>query len=506
MKKLLFSILIIAGLVSSCNKTLTEDPNGQIIGENAITTLPALQAAVTGMYKPLQNAYTSGIASAALNAVVMGSDDITTHPVSNKAELREMDQFVPSNVNSRIKIVWLGFYQSIQNSNNVINSYKNVVADSATVAKLAGEAYFLRAFSYYWLVRLFGNIPLMTTPILTDDDADKYLTISKSTPAEVYAVIESDLKMAEVMLPNAKPAPGKPNAGTAKALLADVYLTEGGYPIKDASKYALAASKANEVITSKSTYGFDTSSLANIWSGLSSSINLPEDVFALQFNSSVAASANSVYGRSSMPSDISGWDDYLSEINFYFSFPSGKRKQYTFEDTAVSNDGKTKVFWQNNLINHPYYKKFRINTATAVNVVVSNTDQELRLIRYAHVLLTYAEASARATGSVSTDAYNALNIVRKRAGLANLVTGLSGSVFADSVVNERKWEFAGEYTRWFDLIRLEQVESANANKFNGTLPNGKTASDLAPLTTITKSQYWLPIPFGDVQLNPNLGN
>ena len=88
---------------------------------------------------------------------------------------------------------------------------------------------------------------------------------------------------------------------------------------------------------------------------------------------------------------------------------------------------------------------------------------QLTLIRYAHVLLIYAEAQARANGSADSDAYDAVNAIRQRAGLAPL-SGLSNTDFINSVVQERAWEFAGEYTRWFDLVRLEMVESANANK------------------------------------------
>jgi hypothetical protein len=120
---------------------------------------------------------------------------------------------------------------------------------------------------------------------------------------------------------------------------------------------------------------------------------------------------------------------------------------------------------------------------------------QLSLIRYAHVLLIYAEAQARADGSTNSDAYNAVNAIRQRAGLASL-SGLTNPNFINAVVQERAWEFAGEYTRWFDLVRLEMVESANASKD----PN-----DIPVSGTITKSKYWLPIPAADVSINPNIG-
>ncbi|WP_276501728.1 galactokinase family protein [Terrimonas pollutisoli] len=77
----------------------------------------------------------------------------------------------------------------------------------------------------------------------------------------------------------------------------------------------------------------------------------------------------------------------------------------------------------------------------------------------------------------------------------SMVKALTPDAFADAVVQERAWEFAGEYTRWFDLVRLEKVEAANANKH---------ADDLKPVGSITKANYWLPIPYADALLNPNL--
>lgn len=117
------------------------------------------------------------------------------------------------------------------------------------------------------------------------------------------------------------------------------------------------------------------------------------------------------------------------------------------------------------------------------------------MIRYAHVLLIYAEAQARATGTPDDAAYTAVNAVRLRAGLPALTAGLSGPDFADAVVNERAWEFAGEWNRWFDLVRLEKVEAANADK---------DPADLQPAATITKENYWMPIPGADALVNPNL--
>lgn len=122
------------------------------------------------------------------------------------------------------------------------------------------------------------------------------------------------------------------------------------------------------------------------------------------------------------------------------------------------------------------------------------------MMRYAHVLTIYAEAKARGTGGPDDAAYDALNQVRLRGWATGTkalspADGLSATRFADEVVQERAWEFACERTRWFDLIRLEKVEEANAKK---------SPDDLQPIKPITKANYWFTLPYSDTSLNPNL--
>ncbi|HEY0609953.1 MAG TPA: RagB/SusD family nutrient uptake outer membrane protein, partial [Chitinophaga sp.] len=150
------------------------------------------------------------------------------------------------------------------------------------------------------------------------------------------------------------------------------------------------------------------------------------------------------------------------------------------------------ISWQQVSTRHPYYKKFRIQSGDQATYMSNNP---VIMIRYAHVLLIYAEAQARATGTPSSEAYLAVNAVRNRAGLTGLLPGLSAADFAAAVVAERGWEFAGEWNRWFDLVRLEMVESANA---------GKHPDDLKPSGAITHDKYHMPIPGNDALINPNL--
>lgn len=488
MKKYLIVLLFIAsGILSGCKKFLDEDPKGQIVGNNAITDVTSLDAALTGAYKGVTRTWARGFLNSSTQGFSMGGDDLTTLAGGNKAAFRQLDQFEVTSSNSHIAMIWNGCYKMIQGANNVIANAPKIKGDQAKINGITGEAHFLRALGYYWLVRGFGPIPLITE--VADAITPELLSVEKTQPAEIYKVIEADLQAAESSLPNAKRDPGRPSKGSAKALLADVYLTEAGWPIKDASKYALAAGKAKEVIDNKAVYNFDLADLSVLWSGNETAIGTKEEVMAFHTSENYGGSTNSFEGAPTTPAEEGGWEDYESEINFFNNFPAGKRKDITFHTVFTKGDG-TQVPWQNSISGHPYYGKFRIEHNDRWY-----SSMPVHIIRYAHVLLIYAEAQARADGTPNSDAYAALNAVRDRAGLAPL-SNLSGTAFADSVVNERAWEFAAEgTTRWFDLQRLEKVEEANA---------GKNAADLPPIGAISKSDYWFPVPLTDANINPNL--
>jgi hypothetical protein len=481
MKKIYMIVCLL--LAAGCGKQLIEDPRGLVGGSQALSSVAGLESALTGAYGSLMVPWNSGFTTVSQIAMTMGGDDLTTHPGSNKEEFREFDRFNVSSLNSRMNPIWLGCYKTIQSTTNIINNYQQVQdGTTATVNAIVGEASFLRALCYYWLTRLWGEVPVIPTEVYTPD----LLTLTKSSPAQVYQLIEEDLARAEEMVPDKKRDAGRPNKGAVKALLADVYLTEAGWPLKDQSKYALAAAKAKEVIDNKATYNFNLyqDDYLKIFAG-----GTTEDVFTL-FTRGQWSTYNSFYGLSTMPENEGGWSDFFAELKFFREFPAGSRKNATFSTEFVVN-GDT-ISWQETTTRHPYYKKFTIQSG-AKNVYMSNNP--VILIRYAHVLLIYAEAQARATGSPDAQAYAAVNAIRQRAGLGALPEGLSGAGFAAAVVQERAWEFAGEWNRWFDLVRLEQVEAANAEKDPG---------DLAPAGTITKKQYWMPIPGADALVNPNL--
>jgi hypothetical protein len=476
MKSKYLIIVFLLTALCGCKKFLEEDPQGVVVGDIAISNIDGLQAQLAGAYSAFVDGWTMGFATAGQIACAMGADDLTSRDGLNKQDFLEFDQFNVTPFNARANYVWAGCYKIIQCANNIINNYEKVGGDKDQITQIAGEAYFLRAFSYYYLVRLWGKVPLITTAVYSKE----LLETPRSEIADVYKQIESDLTQAEGMVGNTKIDNGRPNKGTVKSYLAAVYLTETGWPLKDASKASLAAQTAKEVIDNHETYGFDLYQGPDYQKIFANAYQ--EYVFAIMTNGTGVD--NCFYGASTRPSEeTGGWDDYCAEINFYKSFPAGKRKDGTFSSTFDVN-GTVKSYDQFG-IKHPYYKKFRIQSGDTLSYV---SNSPIIFMRYSEVLLTYAEAEARA-GAPNADAYAAINAVRERAGLDDLTPGLGSEDFVKAVIQERAWEFAGEWHRWFDLVRTETVGEANSHRADGEVPliGDPNNHDL----------WLLPIPAGD---------
>ena len=144
--------------------------------------------------------------------------------------------------------MWNGAYKAIQGANNIIANYEKAVGNPTNINQIAGEAFFLRAYNYFWIVSLWGKAPLVLNSHIYSDDL---LKLSVSSEADIYAQIISDLQKSKTLLADKKPQPGRAGKGTAQATLAQVYLQMTGWPLKDASKYALAAAAAKDVIDNR---------------------------------------------------------------------------------------------------------------------------------------------------------------------------------------------------------------------------------------------------------------
>ncbi len=491
----LLSAVAVVLTFESCAE-LDEDPAVSRLAPGSYSNQAELELGVTGIYSQLRNAsqwstfFVSG----------WSGDDITTHKASNKADFREFDQRSVSPENARVVNNWRDIYAMVRAANSVLENAKDLeLPDQDAQNRLLGEVYFLRGTMFFHLTRVHGRIPLPLT-------AEPELDISRSSQVEVYTQIESDLLQAENLLPEIYPgvlagAP-RPNSGTARAMLARLYLDWGGFPAKDASKYAMAASSAKQVMDNSAAHGFAlVEDLEDLWK-LENRFN-SEGVWTIAYCVDCGLH-NRKFGKLGNPSDLFGWQETFAEIRFFEDFPEGPRKEATY---------RTEHDWENFTDQtNPVFKKI-VGPDGDIPLSEFNTNRNDLFMRYAEVLLIYAEASGRA-GNVTSEAWEALNMIRRRAeglpfGTPDAGVDVTSGDIAELAFTERKWEFAGEWIRWNDLVRMERVEQALSNRDPQVSMNdaGQLLNVSNPIIgSLGTDNYFAPIPQNEIKLNPNLGD
>ena len=511
----------------SNSEFLEEDPKGQLFPDNFMNNETELQLMNNSLYFIWAHAMDRPYQS--MEIKFASSDDVlgTGNQRVYYNEM-EVNSNISTGADADIQLGWERAYNTINQANSIINNYHNADdnVDEETLNAYAGQAYFIRAFTYFWLVRFFNNIPLITTAFQPDED----VTCSKA--ADVYSLIISDLKFAENWLPikwseSYMATGGAVTQGAAKSLLSKVYLQMAGFPVNGGTEYyEKARDKAKAVIDSASIFGYALRShFYEVWDPYWEGYEIsPDEPILWIAHSSVDPDYTVRSPMPSRPIELSGWESMVAETGFYNRFPEGERKDFTFV-TDFYIKGGTHYSYTDFKCNHPTYRKWFADNLTEgwewenrndptskwlTNMESSATWYDTRsivMMRYPDVLLTYAEAQARADGSPNSLAYECLNDVRNRAyagvGTAEAsLSGLSTEAFIDSCIWERAYEFAGfEYSaRWFDLQRLELVETAN------TEWRDETEDKYTLQNAYTKADYFLSIPSKEVGLNPNLAN
>lgn len=518
--------LVLSMIFFSCNTAfdLDETPGKSQLASLPYESMTELEWAVTGTYNQLWRAFRMNAAFAS----AWSGDDITTGGCGCKITILEYDRRLIDAHNSAISGNWRSVHLAIRAANTVIrNAARTNLPDRVAQDQLVGEAYFIRAILFHYLTRNHGRIPLVL------DNVPDY-EIGLASQEEVYQQIESDLLKAEAMLPaSSNLGATKPNSGSARAYLARLYLDWAGFPIKDNTRYLQAAESAKQVIDNAETHGFTlVEDMASLYT-LAGSRNT-ESVFTLA-HCEPCGMGNRKYGKLGMPGDFAGWQESFAEIRFFEDFPEGPRKEATFHtQVPIDANGKATSDVANAVSFRPW-TSFRSDQNPIYRKIVGpfedgtfgefETSRGDYLMRYAEVLLIYAEASGRA-GNVTPDAWEALNKVHRRAeGLPINIPDPSVDLsdqhgaIEELAFTEKKWELAGEFLRWFDLVRMERVEQAlggtarNPRVSIGTQFNPDGSTTPRPLTKPTvpimgplgTDHYFLPLPPDEVLLLPNLG-
>lgn len=469
MKKSIIKIFIfcISAFIlgTGCKKFLEQEVPGAFAEQDFYKTdLDATQA-VTAVYDMMQAHYNNNWGSIYMVKLLLSDEsNAGGSDAGDQPGYQTIDNYNFDATNDKIRDAWRMLYFTIYRANKVIN---RTAPESELRKRLIAEAKVLRAFNYFELVSLWGDVPL----VLDDIPPAQYTSTGRKPRAEVYAQIEKDLNEAIPVLPlkvvyNAAEK-FRVSKGTAQALLGKALLYQ--------EKWAEAATQFEAVITSgqyslASSVGaafsrnyefgaesvFETSFTTNRsydwgnfpWGGQ------PESNIHIQLMGPRA----DYYTKAPSDSLIGGWGFNLPKQKLWNAFVAAgdvERKTQTImsqaELIAAGGNWTNPAAWDYEGFFQRKYGSFGSQTGGPISEL--NYGTNWRQIRYADVLLMAAEAYYRSNNEVKAREY--LNMVRERSGLP--VVTASGSALFDAIVLERQLELAFEGFRFTDLVRWDMA-------------------------------------------------
>ncbi|SEJ11012.1 Starch-binding associating with outer membrane [Dyadobacter sp. SG02] len=388
-----------------------------------------------------------------------------------------------SRVNESPQQIWQSCYAGIEKANWVIAKVPDATMDEARKKQIIGEAYFLRAFYHWFLSKNFGDIPVKITPSYSEADALTAKSSKADTYKQIYADLDQALNSGLVSYPaveKGRVAKEVVNALYAKAALYNedwAKALEQAKIVINSGKYALMEDVRDVYKYDKE----DAARIENMWAFEVDPVS-PGLGHQLTGLCGPPGSAGPEYARTS-------YGSMFAYQAFFDSFdPTDKRR--TLLDTNYT-DKSGKVVPQKSITpittKGVLIKKYQDPVSTVGMI------PNIPIFRLPDVYLIAAEAEARLNGA-TTAAYDFINPVRKRAGLANLKTGLTKDAFVEAVLQERAWEFFAEGDRWYDLTRT--------GKFLTVIP--KAVNDVYPTRNVAAKNKYFPIPLDEINSNTKL--
>ena len=482
MKKILFIIAVFSATFVACDDDFIDlTPVSDISATNFYQTPQDMENAVFAAYTGLRNA---GLFNQSLYMIgEMRSDNTSTSWVPGDSyDIESIYYFTVISSNRYLNATWNDAYNAILRCNVVLDRIDAVTMDEVLKEQYQSEVRFLRALEYFYLVQIFGDVPLVLNEITVQE-----AYAQGRTPAQqVYTQIVEDLQFAEDVLPAAYGPEdvGRATQGAAKGILGKVYLTLKNFPE--------AKSTLEEVINSNSYQLLPD--YADLWDLQHE--NSVESLFEVQYlkggrgTGSPFANAFAPKFSNQVVVSVGGAGSVNSPtvdmINAYE--PDDLRKAISLEPGYVNDAG--------DYIPYAYTKKF-IDTPFED----SDADNNWPVLRYADVLLMYAEALNEIGFVADGEAFQLLNQIRARAGLAPKTASnptpelrvADQSAFRLAIEQERRVELAFESHRWFDLVRTGRaLEVMNSKRDILNIPE-----------EIQENQLLFPVPLQVIENNPS---
>ncbi len=444
-----FCLIFLGATISSCKKeVMVPPPVDQVNTSFVFSNDGSANSAIAGVYIQM----TQNNLQLFNNGLVLFSGlsaDEFVYPGSNA----DYQQFADNNLVSNNNIVrspfWLPVYNIIYQANNILKGLEESTGVTpALKTQMIGEAKFVRAFCYFYLVNIFGDVPLVTTT-----DFQTSASLPRKEVGAVYEQIKNDLLDAKNKLTDAYFTTGRvrPNKWAAAALLARVYLYQ--------QQWAQAEAEATAVITS-GTYSLVTN-LNNVF---------------------LAGSNEAIWQLMPVTASLNTWDG-----NTFIPGSATVIPTYPLTNSlanSISNTDPRKTAWlRSNIVNgityyYPY--KYKIKTGAALN-------EYYMILRLAEQYLIRAEARTKQDKLVEGIAD--LNAIRLRAGVPEYPNNLLKDDILLKIEDERRWELFTEYGhRWLDLKRTNRADAVLSPVKTGWQPTDKL----------------YPVPFQDMLANPSL--
>jgi hypothetical protein len=386
--------------------------------------------------------------------------------------------------------MWFYCYMGIFYANQCLKYFPDAGLSDTDLQQLLGEARFLRAYQYYLLVNYFRNVPLITE--VPADPEDYYP--SQAPPEEVWAQIEEDLTYAKDNLSATAPQPGRATSGAAAALLGKAHLQQ--------LEWAEASTAFEEVINAGNYALVD--SFYTLFTGTNE--NSSESLFEIQYS---LERLKGIEESQPLPMNYynEGWDEawpsgwlaanFLNDTTAAGAYSQRAWGSITFGDndpgvlpspSGISQDSigaSERVNWKKYAYNDP-----------ANGTLPEEVGANINLIRYADVLLSYAEAENEQGNTAN--AITRINEVRARAGAVDLPSDMTQDQVRDHLREvERPVELAVERTRWLDLLRWDDMEP-------GYISATFIAHNRRAAANYSDTYKYFPIPQQDMNTNPNL--
>ncbi|WP_343702145.1 RagB/SusD family nutrient uptake outer membrane protein [Chitinophaga sp.] len=472
MKKLMIAIIACAAL-ASCSKDLKEEPKS-VAEEQFYNTAAEVETAVNAIFGPLRN-------ESCMGGLYPAQLETYGEYIYGRGSYQPLNEYAGlDNTNiTRSGQIWDLFYRAVRNANLVILNAPNGNAISeADIKKYVAEARFMRAFTYFHLVRNWGALPLRTESNMEEAN------LARSPEAAVYQLIKDDLQQAATDLPDAAAIAGRPTKWAARALLADVHIT--------LNENTEAMTRADEVIASgkyalvpvATAAEFDKIYGADV-------VTSPEEIFYLKFSRSGSSQGWQMVMFAHHPGA-----KYHGAGGFYAHYTD------TVQNSVIKNWDPADLRKPFNLYSYNIglgatsvlFRKFK-DPVAATQLSAGN---DYPLYKYSDVLLLYAEAACKANSGPTALAVERLNMVRRRAyGLNPLVADAGDYKLADYdaagflnlVVKERGYETVYEAKRWLELKRMGIAKTVVQQV------KGKTVAD--------KHLLW-PVPLSEMNYNKAL--